>query len=594
MNTISKSLGRIIGKTENNNSPQLEFKIGNKIVNDSLEIANSFNTFFTSIGRSLAKNIQSTRDPISYIDTNINEIIIPEITDIYVKQIITSLKDSAPGYDELPGSIMKRCSEHFITPLVYLINTSLRQGIFPKELKVAKIIPIYKSDNEQLIENYRPISVLPYFSKIYEKIVSLHVTDFLENDNILYDKQFGFRRYHSTSHAIITLVDKVSKALDSGKFVVGVFLDLKKAFDTVDHGILLNKLYALGIRGDLHKWFKSYLSGRSQYVYYNDNKSDVLPITHGVPQGSILGPLLFIIYVNDFSKCSDLLFSILFADDTSVFLEGQTYTGVIELMNNELVKVDEWLKSNKLTINTKKTEYMIFHRSRIKQQQKSDVIIKSEIIHCSTSTKFLGVIIDNKLKWTEHIMYIKNKISKSIGILYKIRNFINKQTLINLYHTFVFPYIIYCIEIWGNACHTYLDCLIKQQKKIIRIITFSYYTASTGPLFDSLNILRLEKLVIHRISLMMYKFSCNMLPSPVMNLFIRNNELHNHFTRQSSFLHTPIGDAESIYRTFRFHAIRIWNHIEVNIPVDVSYVCFKKISKTYIQKNNDMLCRLNI
>ena len=160
-----------------------------------------------------------------------------------------------------------------------------------------------------------------------------YVIDFFENNNMLYKYQFGFRKKHSTSHAIITLVERVSKALDTGKYVVGVFLDLKKAFDTVDHSILLNKLYLYGIRGNIHNWFKSYLTNRSQYVEYNKVKSKTEIITHGVPQGSILGPLLFIIYMNDFSRSSELLFSILFADDTSVFIEGTCLNDISEILN---------------------------------------------------------------------------------------------------------------------------------------------------------------------------------------------------------------------------------------------------------------------
>ena len=196
--------------------------------------------------------------------------------------------------------------------------------------------------------------MLPFISKIFEKIVADSVIDFLEDRDILYNKQFGFRKRHSKTHAIIALTEKVSMALVSGKIVGGVFLDLKKAFDCVSHDILLNQLNAYGIRGNLMQWFQSYLSARSQYVIYNGIKSSFRNITHGVPQGSILGPLLFILNVNDFSRSSDLLFSILFADDTSVFIEGHSYAEVIEILNNELLKVSDWLMANKLTINFEK------------------------------------------------------------------------------------------------------------------------------------------------------------------------------------------------------------------------------------------------
>ena len=249
-----------------------------------------------------------------------------------VRTIISAIKNSASGYDELPASILKQCSDSYLEPLTLLINLSISRGIVPDKLKIARVIPIFKGEDEQLVQNYRPISVLPFFSKKFGKIVATYVIEFLEDYSVFYNYQFGFRK----SHAIITLVERVSKALDMGKYVVGVFLDLKKAFDTVDHTILLRKLEQYGIRGKTLRWFESYLSNRTQYVEYNNSKSDTKIITYGVPQGSILGPLLFIIYMNDFSRSSDLLFSILFADDTSVFIEGTNFTNISQILNTEL------------------------------------------------------------------------------------------------------------------------------------------------------------------------------------------------------------------------------------------------------------------
>ena len=343
-----KIIKNMIGKEDNRcYMNQTDFLINGQYISNSNTIANSFNNYFINVGNSLASCIQSENDPLLSLQTNIKSIYIPELDKIEIKSTISSMNNSSSGYDELPASIMKQCIDSYIEPLTLLINKSIQQGVFPVELKIARIIPLYKGENNQLIHNYRPISVLPFFSKIFEKIVYKYVVDFLDDNNIFYQYQFGFRKHHSTSHAIITLVERVTKALDTGKYIVGVFLDLKKAFDTVDHSILQKKIRKIWNQGQHAQMVQKLLSFRVQFVEYNNCHSDNKQITHGVPQGSILGPLLFILYINDFSKASDLLFSILFADDTSVFIEGTAYSSIIKDINTELEKVDKWLKSNK-------------------------------------------------------------------------------------------------------------------------------------------------------------------------------------------------------------------------------------------------------
>ena len=268
----------------------------------------------------------------------------------------------------------------------------------------------------------------------------------------------------------------MSKALDKGKIVVGVFLHLKKAFDTVNHTILLRKLELYGIRGNVHDWLSSYLNNRSQFVHYNEYNS------------SILGPLLFIIYINDFSRASRLLFSILFAEDTSVFIEGTNYDKIIDILNTEMKRIDIWLKSNKLSIKILKTHYMMFHRTRIKCEKRT-ITIRDNSLTYSKNTKLFGVIIDDKLNWSDHILYIKNTILKSIGIIHKTHNYLYRNTLRSIYFTFIYPYLIYCIESWGNSNDSHLNPIIKIQKKGIRAISFAHYLDPTSPLFRRLNIL---------------------------------------------------------------------------------------------------------
>ena len=343
-----------------NDGKTVDFIIDNRLVCDYNVISNTFNDYFVSIGSILTNCIHCNVNPLFYVDNNPYSIVIPDISQVAVISVIKSLKNSALGYDDIPTSVMKKCINDYIAPLTYLVNISIKQCIFPDELKIANVFPNFKSNDEPYITNYRPISVLNFFSKIFERIVANRIIDFLDQNDVFYDHQYGFKKCNLTNHAIITLVEKVAKALNSGKIVVEVYLDIRKAFDAISHPILLKNLYALGIRDNIYYWVKSYLTNRSLFVLYNNNNSKKIN-THGVPQGSFLGPLFFIVFMNDFFQ--SIRFSILihFADDNTVLIEGQNYNNIIFTLNTELQKLDVWLQANKLTLNTAKTHYMVFH-----------------------------------------------------------------------------------------------------------------------------------------------------------------------------------------------------------------------------------------
>ena len=250
-NDLSKSwkiLKNIIGKDNNKTKNNLTFCIDNKTISDSTEIANSFNNFFVTIGPHLAENINSKISPMSYVKYVTNSIAILDVTCTEVRQVISSLKKSSAGWDEIPISIAKKCIANLIEPLTYLINFSFCEGIFPKELKIARVVPIFKAGDPTLITNYRPISVLSFFSKVFEKIMYNHVSQFMKKNDTIYEHQYGFRQKHSTQQAIITLVDRITHSLDKGDIVISVFLDLTKTFDTADHQILFVSTVIIGLK----------------------------------------------------------------------------------------------------------------------------------------------------------------------------------------------------------------------------------------------------------------------------------------------------------------------------------------------------------
>ncbi len=583
-NDIAKSwkvLKSIIGKDSVKAKKRVNFCSNNTVVTDNTEIANLFNNFFVSIGPTLAKDLTCDVNPMSYVRSIPNSIVVLSISAAEIRNVIISLKNSSPGWDEMPASVLKQCVDGYIEPLTHLINQSIIEGVFPKELKLARVVPLFKSGDTTQVTNYRPISVLTFFSKIFERIMYNYVLDFMTEHDIIYKYQFGFRQKHSTQQAIITLVEKITKSLDTGDIVIGVFLDLKKAFDTVDHSILLNKLHAYGIRGNILNWFASYLSERSQYVIYDGSKSEVHSVKCGVPQGSILGPLLFIIYMNDICNVSKVLFTLLYADDTCVIMQDKNIHNLIRILNCELKLLSTWLKANKLSLNAEKTYYLIFHRARLKADGQPNLYMNGCPLNKTSHLKYLGVIVDHKLNWIQHITYVKNKVSKGIGIMYKARAYLDKKCLANLYHTYIYPYLIYCIEVWGNVPQCHINPLLLIQKKIVRIITFSTYLAHTDPIFKDLSILPIQKLYLHRVGIFMYKYSFGTMPQVMSELYTKQHEIHSHDTRNANNFY--ISSGTDIFSSI---SARIWNKLLININVNVSFCNFKKAYKQFLQHNN--------
>ena len=286
--------------------------------------------------------------------------------------------------------------------------------------------------------------------------------------------------------AIMILLDKLINSIENGETVVGVYLNFSKAFDTVDHNILLTKLYHYGIRGNALQWFKSYMSERKQFVSYNGTSSSMKTVCCGVPQGSILGPILFLLYINDLSNVCKNTEPFLFADDSNLFISDSDLYKLQSQLNNELENISLWLKVNKLSLNIKKTHYMVFTRKR-KIITDISLNIDGNLITEVSSTKFLSVYLDNKLTWKKHIDYITAKVSRGFGLISKAKKLLNADALLTLYYSFLYPYLCYCNHVWGSTYVSNLQKLIVLQKKIIRMISGCRFRDHTDPLFKNLS-----------------------------------------------------------------------------------------------------------
>ena len=512
-----------------------------KDITSPTEIANTFNNYFCNIASKLKVNHIPGPDNPSPSPTQFakylhnpspNSIYLLDTEGSEVETVINNFKNKSTADTNITALKAANAVPRFQEVLADLINISFKEGVFPKQLKLAKVVPIHKSGKRTDVSNYRPISLLSTFSKIYEKIMHKRVDSFLTKYNILQDNQYGFRKGHSCEHALISAQNKILESLDKKQITLLLLIDFSKAFDMVDHNILLYKLKHYGIRGVALKWFESYLKNRKQYTHINNINSETQKLTYGVPQGSILGPLLFIIYINDLPNIHKSSQFVLYADDANIFITGKTMWE-IETKFNELSKIlIDWVNVNGLSLNIKKTKYMIFANINV-----ADFVAKIANIPIERTTvvRFLGVLVDNNLTWKQHILALQVKMTRNAGILMKMKGILPINVLKTLYHCFVQSHLNHCPLIWGLGNKSTLTPLFTAQKRAIRTLIpgFAnyYYNKDTGEhphhtksVFAQNNIPTIHNLILQRLLVFMHKIVNTLSPMPVINCFSIEND----------------------------------------------------------------------
>ena len=526
-------------------------------------VANGFNDFFTSVAQHLDDSMPtSNRSPMDYLLGNDYPTYEGSLhtTEIEVASIIRNLNDVGGGLDRISTKVLLATYKKCISHLTYFFNLCLQTSTFPDQLKIALIVPVYKSGEKDHFTNYRPISLLPIFSKILETILHSHIISHLDQHKILENSQFGFRKMHSTYMPVALIVEEVTKAIEENEKVLGLYLDLKKAFDTVNIDILMMKLSHFGIRGSLLSIIQSYFSNRIQVVEANGSTSYQREVKLGVPQGSILGPLFFILYINDLVNVSKQVQFLLFADDTAVIIKGKTYEDLQNKVDIFIPKLTSWFLCNRLSLNPTKTCYQVY--SLFPNTQDVNISLNNEKIKRSFTVKYLGVLVDENLKWDSHISYICKKISRDIGVMGRVRSFLSSKELLLLYNTLILPHLNYCAAVWGSAYHSKLQRILILQKRAVRIIDHKPRFFHTAELFVKHNILKMPDLVTQQNIVILLAFLNNNLPSLISKLFKRKRPLN---TRSSEHFVMPFSRFNFRAFSLSFTAPKAWNSIVCNI-----------------------------
>jgi hypothetical protein len=407
--------------------------------------------------------------------------------------------------------------------------------------------------------------LLSNVEKVFEKLMYSRLVEFLERHNSFYPQQFGFRQKHSTTHALASITNRIFNSLDKGQFACGVFVDLQTAFDTVDHEILIQKLSYYGIRGISNLWFKSYLSLRYQFVSIYGKSSSMKLIKHGVPQGSVLGPLLFLLYINDLHEAIAYSEVYHFADDTNLLYVSKTLKSLNKRINIDLKLLCHWLNANKISLNKTKTEYVLFKHPCKALDYNLKIKINGMKLYPSQHIKYLGVFLDQNLKWHKHVNELSLKLRRANGSLSKIRHFVPKSVLVSIYHAIFSSHMQYACQIWCQRESNITKRILRIQKAAIRLITFSSPMAPSKSIPYGLKILSIFDLVKTLNSLFVHQALNSNLPHFVHSSFNFSKISHNFNTRERSIgilKQNKVNTSSFGLYSLSFQSISCWNQIQ--------------------------------
>lgn len=551
-------------------------------------LANRFNIFYIQSINDIVESIgnnDSRRTKTIYVIESRGIIENFELIDAQKLERIVMALPQKKGTDEGISSDILKISFHVIkNELLRVINDSLLKGICPKGWKTSMIVPIPKIEKPKKASEYRPINILPIYEKVLELVVKEQIDKYLLNNDIITENQAGFRKNHSCETAIQSVIDDWKLIVSEGKMVGVIFLDLKRAFETIDRNRLLDKLDQYGIRGMVLEWFRSYLRNRTQQVRFNNQLSKYIETKYGVPQGSVLGPLLFIIYINDLVQFCPAECNIkMFADDTLIYVKGESGTEIEMKLNMMLPIVEKWMGVNKLKMNAAKTKYMIIRS--VRKELRRDIELKcydGTAIERVEFIKYLGVIIDSKLRFEEHCDYMLKKIGKKISFLNRIGRDISGYTRCIVYKSIIAPHFEYCATLLIGMGETQLTKLQVAQNRAMRVILHCDRYTNVEKMLQALQFMSVRRRLYYNVCIFIFKILNGIMPEHLGNKLVVVGEVSERQTRQSENIRIDFRKTRSAQKSLFYEGVKMYNAIPNELKRCDRLVVFKRMLKKHI------------
>lgn len=553
-------------------------------------IADKFNLYYIQSINDIIKSIDSNNIPSTsrktiYVIENKGEMEKFEIITMkQLEEIVKKLPKKKGTEEGITSDILKAVFYVIKEEFRDIINKSLSEGCFPEEWKTSTVIPIPKIGKPKKASEYRPINMLPIYEKVLEIVIKKQIEGYLQNNNIITEHQSGFRKNYSCETAIQVVIDEWKLIISERKMVGVVFMDLKRAFETIDRERLLRKMHQYGIKGAALEWFRSYLQNRMQQVRYNDEWSKLLSTEYGVPQGSVLGPLLFIIYINDIVKASPEDCKIkMFADDTLIYVTGESSMEIERKMNVALNVMEEWMNANKLKMNAEKTKYMIVRS--IRKELKGNIAVKcldGTVIERVEVMKYLGVMIDDRLRFNDHCDYILKKIGKKISFLNRIGNHVSTYTRCIIYKTIIAPHFEYCATLLVDMGETQLSRLQKAQNRAMRVILQCDRYTKIECMLQALQFMSIRQRLYYNMSIFIFKILNNMMPEQLSDRLSIVGHRTNRQTRQAENIAVDFRKTKSAQKSLFFEGVIMYNALPDEVKRCERLDIFKRILKEFI------------